>query len=79
MAACARRLRAFGATGIGACCGSTPAHIAAMAGALRGLPPLDADELTLSAPLAERKAAVPRRARNGDNETRRQGDKEAPC
>jgi methionine synthase I (cobalamin-dependent) len=65
MAACARRLRAFGAVGIGACCGSTPAHIAAMAGALRELPPLDPGELTLSAPLAERKAAAPRRGRRG--------------
>jgi 5-methyltetrahydrofolate--homocysteine methyltransferase len=63
MAVCARRLRAFGATGIGACCGSTPAHIAAMAAALRDLPPLDPAELTLATPLAERKAAAPRRSR----------------
>jgi 5-methyltetrahydrofolate--homocysteine methyltransferase len=63
MAVCARRLRAFGAVGIGACCGSTPAHIAAMARALRELPPLDPEGLTLGAPLAERRAAAPRRGR----------------
>lgn len=66
MADCARRLRAFGATGIGACCGSTPAHIAAMAQALRELPPLDPAELTLSAPVARRQAApAGRRSRRG--------------
>jgi 5-methyltetrahydrofolate--homocysteine methyltransferase len=63
MAECARRLRAFGATGIGACCGSTPAHIKAMAEALRTLPPLDPATLSLNAPLAQRQAAEPRRAR----------------
>jgi 5-methyltetrahydrofolate--homocysteine methyltransferase len=65
MAECARRLRAFGATGIGACCGSTPAHIKAMAEALRTLPPLDPATLALNAPLAQRQAAEPRRARRG--------------
>jgi 5-methyltetrahydrofolate--homocysteine methyltransferase len=35
MAAYARRVRAAGARIIGACCGSTPAHIAAIAGALQ--------------------------------------------
>jgi 5-methyltetrahydrofolate--homocysteine methyltransferase len=39
MAEYARRVRALGAAIIGACCGSTPAHIAAMARALRDLPP----------------------------------------
>lgn len=63
MALCARRLRAFGATGIGACCGSTPAHIAAMASALRDLPPLDPAELTLAAPVATRQEAPTRRSR----------------
>jgi 5-methyltetrahydrofolate--homocysteine methyltransferase len=65
MADCARRLRAFGATGIGACCGSTPEHIQAMAEALRNLPPLAADQLELASPLAVRKTAEPRRARRG--------------
>lgn len=65
MAVCARRLRAFGATGIGACCGSSPAHIAAMAEALRALPPLDPAELTLLSPVATRQEAAPRRARRG--------------
>lgn len=63
MALCARRLRAFGATGIGACCGSTPAHVAAMAEALRTLPPLDPAGLTLASPVATRQEAAPRRAR----------------
>ena len=63
MAECALRLRAFGATGIGACCGSTPAHIKAMAEALRSLPPLDPASLSLNSPLAQRQAAPPRRAR----------------
>jgi 5-methyltetrahydrofolate--homocysteine methyltransferase len=68
MAECARRLRAFGATGIGACCGSTPAHIAAMAAALRDAPPLDPAALTLAAPLAERKEPSRRRGRRGAEE-----------
>jgi 5-methyltetrahydrofolate--homocysteine methyltransferase len=55
MAECARRLRAFGATGIGACCGSTPAHIKAMAEALHTLPPLDPASLALTTPVAQRK------------------------
>jgi len=38
MAAYAREVAAIGATIIGACCGSTPAHIAAIAAALRALP-----------------------------------------
>jgi len=52
----ARRFRAFGATIIGACCGSSPAHIKAMTTALRTLPPLDPSTLQLTAPLAERKS-----------------------
>jgi 5-methyltetrahydrofolate--homocysteine methyltransferase len=63
MSECARRLRAFGATGIGACCGSTPGHIQAMAAALRELPPLDPSTIELTSPVAVRKAAEPRRAR----------------
>lgn len=63
MGDCARRVRAFGATVIGACCGSTPAHIAAMAQALRELPPLDPVELTLTAPIAQRQSANRRQRR----------------
>ncbi len=54
MAGYARRVRALGATIIGACCGSTPAHIAAMARALRDLPPLDPAEVAPGAPIARR-------------------------
>ncbi|MGS0764991.1 homocysteine S-methyltransferase family protein [Syntrophomonas curvata] len=39
MAEYALRLRDAGAGIIGGCCGTTPAHIKAMAGALRGVPP----------------------------------------
>ncbi len=63
MADCARRLRAFGATGIGACCGSSPAHIEAMAAALRTQPPLDPAELTLATAVAQRQEVAPRRSR----------------
>lgn len=60
----ARRVRAFGATVIGACCGSTPAHIAAIADSLHAMPALHADDLTLATPLAQRKEAVGRRRRS---------------
>jgi 5-methyltetrahydrofolate--homocysteine methyltransferase len=63
MSECARRLRAFGAVGIGACCGSTPNHIQAMAAALRELPPLDPSSIELTSPVAVRKIAEPRRGR----------------
>ena len=51
----ARRFRAFGATIIGACCGSTPAHIQRMAHQLATQPPLDPASLQLTVPLPERK------------------------
>jgi 5-methyltetrahydrofolate--homocysteine methyltransferase len=54
MAEAARRFRAFGATIIGACCGSTPAHIRAMKDALLDQPPLDPAALTLTVPLARK-------------------------
>jgi hypothetical protein len=54
MASYARRVRALGATIVGACCGSTPAHIRAMAEALRMLPDLSLDDITLTTPTAER-------------------------
>lgn len=57
MAAAARRMRAFGATIIGGCCGSSPAHIAAMREALLNQPPLDPATLTLTVPLARRQEA----------------------
>ena len=63
MAECARRLRAFGATGIGACCGSTPAHIQAMAHALHSLPPLDPATVAPDSPVAVRQEPTPRRTR----------------
>jgi 5-methyltetrahydrofolate--homocysteine methyltransferase len=53
MAAYARRVRALGADIIGACCGSTPAHIRAMARALREEPPLDPAEVAPATAPAE--------------------------
>lgn len=69
MAEYARRVRALGATIIGACCGSTPAHVRAMAKALRTLPELDPATIELSSPTARRSAPrsrEERRARNRD-------------
>jgi 5-methyltetrahydrofolate--homocysteine methyltransferase len=68
MARYARRVRALGADIIGACCGSTPAHIRAMATALRDLPALDPDEVVLASAPARRQSAgsrEERRARRG--------------
>lgn len=56
MAEYARRVRALGATIIGACCGSTPIHIRAMAEALRGQPELDPVEIGASAVTGQRAA-----------------------
>ncbi len=68
MASYARRVQALGATIIGACCGSSPAHIRAMAEALR-LPALNPDELELPE-IVRRQAIDPRRNRRnrGDEE-----------
>ncbi len=64
MATYARRVRALGATIIGACCGSSPAHIRAMAQALRALPPLELGEFELaSAPAQRQPPKATRRAR----------------
>jgi 5-methyltetrahydrofolate--homocysteine methyltransferase len=60
MATYARRVRALGADIIGACCGSTPAHVRAMARALREEPPLDPSEVTPAMAPAET-----RRSRRG--------------
>ncbi|MDQ2996125.1 MAG: homocysteine S-methyltransferase family protein [Chloroflexota bacterium] len=72
MAEYARRVRALGADIIGACCGSTPDHIRAMAHALRELPALSLDEVALAsapaqrqAPGAAQRAREERRARRG--------------
>ena len=54
MADYARRVRALGATIIGACCGSTPAHVRAMAQALHEQPPLDPGEVTAATATARR-------------------------
>src|SRR5215213_7830583 len=72
MAEYARRVRALGADIIGACCGSTPDHIRAMAQALRELPALSLDEVSLAsapalrqAPGEAQRAREERRARRG--------------
>jgi 5-methyltetrahydrofolate--homocysteine methyltransferase len=56
MADYARRVRALGADIIGACCGSTPDHIRAMARALRELPALVRGEVALASAPAQRRA-----------------------
>ena len=71
MAECARRMRAFGATIIGGCCGSTPVHIHAMKQALQTLPPLDASTLELTVAMAMRAAP-----NEGRRERRARRDKE---
>lgn len=63
MALYARRVRALGATIIGACCGSTPAHVRAMSEALAALPPLDPAEVALATPTARRTESTRRRNR----------------
>jgi 5-methyltetrahydrofolate--homocysteine methyltransferase len=69
MADCARRMRAFGATIIGGCCGSNPSHIAAMREALFSLPPLDPTTLELTVPIARKQApASDRRERRARRE-----------
>lgn len=59
MAQCAQRIRALGADIIGACCGSSPAHIRAMARALRDEPPLD--PASVAPAVAPAEARPPRR------------------
>lgn len=69
MAECARRMRAFGATIIGACCGSTPAHIAAMKDALLHQRALDPSTISLTVPLAKKQeASADRRERRARRE-----------
>jgi 5-methyltetrahydrofolate--homocysteine methyltransferase len=63
MALYARRVRALGAGIIGACCGSTPAHIRAMARALREEPPLDPAEVNLAIATVEPRVTRRRKER----------------
>jgi 5-methyltetrahydrofolate--homocysteine methyltransferase len=64
MAEYARRVRALGADIIGACCGSSPDHIRALAQALRELPALSLDDVALASAPAQRQApGVSQRAR----------------
>ena len=69
MADYAARVRALGATIIGACCGSTPAHLRAMDEALRTGPELDVAALQAATAVAARsapdRAREERRARRG--------------
>ncbi len=70
MAEAGRRIRSFGATIIGGCCGSTPAHIAAMKDALLNAPPLDPATISLTVPLAKRQeVSAERRERRARRET----------
>jgi 5-methyltetrahydrofolate--homocysteine methyltransferase len=72
MAEYARRVRAFGATIVGACCGSTPAHVQAMRDALYGRPALDPSEIALVGMLAQRQyAEAPRRVSREERRARR--------
>jgi 5-methyltetrahydrofolate--homocysteine methyltransferase len=71
MGSYARRVRALGATIIGACCGSTPAHVRAIADALHTLPALDPADIELaSAPAQRQSPELARRARE-DRRARR--------
>jgi 5-methyltetrahydrofolate--homocysteine methyltransferase len=72
MALYARRVRALGADIIGACCGSTPAHVKAMRDALHTLPALQRDQIELASAPAQRQptngarlSREERRARRG--------------
>src|SRR5262245_27003407 len=72
MAEYARRVRALGATIVGACCGSAPDHVRAMHAALHSLPPLDPAAIDLAGAVARRqdgdagrRAREERRARRG--------------
>jgi 5-methyltetrahydrofolate--homocysteine methyltransferase len=66
MAGYARRARALGATIVGACCGSTPAHIRAIRQALCEQPPLEATDVAHIAAAARQRydAVAPKRVRS---------------
>ena len=72
MACYARRVRALGADIIGACCGSTPDHVRAMAEALRTLPPLDPDEVELASAPAQRQPPDSARRSREERRARRE-------
>jgi 5-methyltetrahydrofolate--homocysteine methyltransferase len=75
MADYARRVRAFGATIVGACCGSTPAHVRAMNEALRNQLPLDPSEIEVVGVLAQRQyAEAPRRVSREERRARRSSE-----
>jgi 5-methyltetrahydrofolate--homocysteine methyltransferase len=71
MAEYARRVRALGASIIGACCGSTPAHIRAMRHALDELPALDPNEFELASAVAVRQPTGDGRRSRADRRARR--------
>lgn len=71
MAEYARRVRALGATIIGACCGSSPAHIAAIAQALREQPALELSEIELASAPAQRQSPEAGRRAREDRRARR--------
>ena len=56
---------------IGACCGSTPAHLDAMATALHTMPELDPREIALATPVAERQPADVTGRSRGERRARR--------
>ncbi|MFW6198746.1 MAG: bifunctional homocysteine S-methyltransferase/methylenetetrahydrofolate reductase, partial [Acidobacteriota bacterium] len=65
MAGYARRLAEAGATMVGACCGSTPEHIAAMAAVLQEVEiEVRRGRITVEAPTAEAREPVPLRRRS---------------
>jgi 5-methyltetrahydrofolate--homocysteine methyltransferase len=71
MAQYARRVRALGADIIGACCGSTPAHIEAMSDALRTQPALTFGEIELASAPAQRQPANGARRSREERRARR--------
>ncbi|MFN8502601.1 homocysteine S-methyltransferase family protein [Kouleothrix sp.] len=71
MAEYARRVRALGATIIGACCGSSPAHVRAIAQALHTLPPLELAGIELASAPAQRQSPEATRRARDDRRARR--------
>jgi methionine synthase I (cobalamin-dependent) len=71
MALYARRVRALGADIIGACCGSTPAHVKAMGEALHRLPALQRDQIELASAPAQRQPTNGARASREERRARR--------
>lgn len=65
--------RDAGAKIIGGCCGTSPAHVAAMVAALAETPPRDFDEMTMIAALGEAWADVKINDVGGDDRRKRRG------